>query len=320
MRRSRLWSASIATALLVAAASGNLVAATTDTSGFLHAFETAPANRGWITVGVQMVHTQGSLDDSGSGVPFLRTLETDTRSMTLGLNYRLGERWLLHASLPYIRKRAVNDVGMHNPLALAEPRPDSQFLDDGAYHGTWQDWQLGVTWLTQVAGFDIAPHAVLTYPSRDYTFFASAAAGQRLTRLRLGADVSRRLGRSNFHYSAGYSYEFVERVLGNNLDKHHFRLSGHYDFSPQWSMNAFVNRRRGQGGVPSDFFAEAGRGSEIWYQHDRLLRQNHGFAGVGATWRFNETWSIAASTSRMVWGDSMHDVRYAHELRLTRGF
>jgi hypothetical protein len=42
----------------------------------------------------------------------------------------------------------------------------------------------------------------------------SAATGQRLKRLRLGFDASRRLGRSNFHYSAGYSYELVEEVLG----------------------------------------------------------------------------------------------------------
>lgn len=318
MTRSPL--STIAMALVAALLGIGGAAAATDASGFLHAFETPKATRGWVTVGFQTVHTQGSLDDSGSGVPFLRNLETDTRSMTLGLNYRLGERWLLHASLPYVRKRAVNDGGSHNPAALATPRPDSRFLDDGAYHGTWQDWQLGITWLTHLAGFEFSPHAVLTYPSRDYTFFASAAAGQRLTRLRLGADATRRLGQSNFHYSAGYSYEFVERVLGNNLDKHHFRLSGHYDFSPQLSVNAFVNRRRGQGFVPADFFTEAGQGSELWYQHDRLLRQNHGLAGVGATWRFNETWSTAVSTSRMVWGDSMHDVRYAHELRVTRGF
>lgn len=318
MLPSRSWM--IATAVLAAAMSGPCIAGDIETVGSAYDFDGPGPARGRISLGFQAVHSEGSLDGGGAKTPFLRNLATDTRSMTLSVDYRLNDRWSLYASLPYIRKRAVRDAGVHNPAALAVPRPDSTFLDNGRYHDTWQDWQLGVNYDTRLVGFDVRPHAVLTYPSHDYTFFASSAAGQRLKRFRLGFDASRRLGRSNFHYLAGYSYEFVEKVLGENLDKHHVRLSGRYDFSPQLSANVFASGRRGQGGVPSDFFRERAIGSERWYQHDRLLRQNYGFAGVGATWRFNDTWSVSASTSQMVWGDSIHDIKYAHEVQLTRGF
>lgn len=309
-----------ATLLATAAASGYCLADETVTTAPMFDFSDQKPARGSISLGYQTFRSEGSLDGGGADIPFLRNLVTETQSMTLSVNYRLAERWSLYASLPYIRKRALNDPGAHNPDALAEPRPDSEFLDDGRYHGTWQDWQLGVSYHTRWGAFDIHPHAVLTYPSRDYTFFASAAAGQRLTRFRLGFDASRRLGRSNFHYSAGYSYEFVERVLDTNLDKHHFRLSGRYDFSPQLSATVFASGRRGHGLEPPAFFREHMLGSERWYQHDRLLRQNYAFAGIGATWRFNETWSVSGSTSRMVWGNSIHDVEYAHEVQLTRAF
>lgn len=288
--------------------------------GSLQEFGSPKPARGWISLGFQAVHTRGSLDGSGGDLPFLRDLQTDSRSLTLSVDYRLDERWSVNAALPYIRKRAVNDRGFHNPARLAVPRPDSKFLDDGDYHGTWQDWQLGVTYHTDFAGFDVRPHAVLTYPSRDYTFFASAAAGQRLGRLRLGFDISRRLGSSNFHYSAGYSYELVEKVLGNNLDKQHLRLSGRYDVSPQLSASVFAVGRRGRGLDPAIFLRESRLGSELWYQHDRLLRHNYGLAGIGVAWRFNDVWSISGSTSRMVWGDSIHDIKYAHEMQVTRGF
>jgi len=309
----------IVTVALAAVASGRCIAGDIETSGLVYDFGSPEPARGWISLGFQAVRSEGSLDGGGAGIPFLRDLVTDTRSMTLSVDYRLDERWSLHASVPYIRKRALNDAGFHNPAALAVPHPDSEFLDDGRYHGTWQDWQLGVSYHTQLGAFAIQPHAVLTYPSRDYTFFASAAAGQRLKKLKLGLDASRRLGRSNFHYSAGYSYEFVERVLGNNLDKHHFRLSGRHDFSPQLSASVFASGRSGHGLDPTAFFGVA-FSSELWYQHDRLLRHNYGFVGVGATWRFDETWSVSASTSQMVWGDSIHDVKSAYEVQLTRGF
>lgn len=310
----------LAAAALAAAAASPCFANDVPAPGTAYEFDVPKPSRGSISLGFQAVHTQGSLDSSGGDIAFLRNLTTDIRSMTLSVDYRLDERWSLNASLPFISKRAVNDIGAHNPARLAQPRTDSKFLDDGRYHGTWQDWQLGVTYHTTLGGFDFRPHAVLVYPSHDYTFFASAAPGLRLKRLRLGFDAARRLGRSNFHYSAGYSYELVEKVLGNNLDKHHLRLSGRYDFSPQWSVNVFASGRRAQGLDPAVFFGEWARGSELWYQHDRLLRHNYGFAGVGATFRFEDTWSLSASTSQMVWGDSIHDVKYAHEVQLTRRF
>lgn len=280
----------------------------------------AAANRGWLSLGFQSVLTGGSLDAGGDQIPQLAGIRTDTRTLLLALDYQLGRRWSVHASLPYVRKRALDDPGAHDPSALARPQPDSRFLDDGDYHGTWQDWQLGLGYRHALGRTALRYHAVLTYPARDYTFFASAAAGQRLTRLRLGFDASRRIGASNVHLAGGWSYEFVERVLGRNIDKQHLRLSTRWDFAPQWSASVFATARRGNGGVPSDFFRERPLGSELWYQHDRLLRHNYGLAGLGMTWLVSDDWAVSAAASRMVWGDSIHEIRFAGELQLRRGF
>lgn len=280
----------------------------------------ATAARGWISLGYQATASKGSLDAGGDQFPFLSELETNSHSMIVSVDYRLDPRWSVHASLPYVRKRAQNDPGSHDPTALASPRPASEFIDDGSYHSTWQDWQLGVTYHAALAGFEVRPHAVVTYPSRDYVFFASAAAGQRLARFRLGFDVSRRIGMSNAHYGFGYSYELVERILDRNLDKQHLRLTTRYDFSPELSASLFGNARRGNGAIPSDFFRDRPLGNERWYQHDRLLRQNFGFAGVGITWRLDPRWALFGARSWMVWGDSIHDVTYAYEMQLSRAF
>ncbi len=283
-------------------------------------FDAPDTGSGVMSLGFQTLSTQGSLDADGGDASFLRNLRTDSRSVILGIDYRFNSRWSAYVSLPYIRKRARNDIGAHNPTRLVPARPASEFIDDGEYHGTWQDWQLGVGYHTVIGGFDVQPHAVLTYPSRDYVFFGSAATGQRLTRFRLGFDASRRIGRSNAHYAFGYSYEFVDRVLDRNVDRQHLRLSGRYDFSPELSATVFASARRGHGADGDEFFMDRPLGNQRWYQHDRLLKQDFGFVGLSATWNLDSRWALSGSRAWMVSGANQHDVEYVYELQLRRAF
>lgn len=291
--------------------------------------ERSAAGHGHVSLGFQLAHTEGVV--TGTGERFNEGQSTDVRNMILGIEYWLGDHWSVHAALPFISKRAVDDMGAHNQARLLVPHPESSFLDDGQYHGAWQDWQLGLTHHAALGTLDIASHAVLTYPSHDYVFFASAPVGQRLKKLRIGADLSQRIGRTNLHYSAGYSYEFVERVediqvrgvqYGNiNTDNQYLRLSLRYDFSPQLSARVFANRRTGNGLVNSEVNrVDPTRTSELWYQHDRLLQYNYAIAGLGGSWDFNERWSVSASAATMVWVRVNHDLRYAYELQVLRRF
>lgn len=275
----------------------------------------ATGDRTRITIGFQSVHSDGNVDGDGNPRPGVKT---DTRNLLLAIDHRFADNWSLHVSLPYILKRSVGDPGLHNTRFLTVPR-DANFLDDGDYHGAWQDWQFGVTYHGAWKGLDVRPHAVLTWPSHDYTFFASAAPGRYLRRLQLGADVSRRFGRSNVHWSAGYSYEFVEQVLGRNLDKHHYRLSTHWDVSPTWSLTAFSNARYSNGIEISELAGKVPR-SELWYQHDRMAKHNYVLAGVGATWHFRDRWTLSTSSAWPVRADSMHRVRKAWDLQVSRSF
>lgn len=289
----------------------------------------AASGHGRIFIGLQAARTEGLV--TGTGEHFCSGCATDVRSMNLGVEYWLDEHWSVQASLPFISKRALNDPGRHNQNRLVVPHPESTFIDDGKYHSAWQDWQLGLIHHTSLGAFDIASHAVLTYPSHDYIFFASAPVGQGLKKLRIGADVSRRMGQSNFHYSVGYSYEFVERIediqvkgvqYGNiNADNQYVRLSAWYDFSPQLSVRLFGNRRTGKGLSNNDMNRiDSAQTSELWYQHDRLLQYNYAIAGLGSTWRFNEKWSVSASAATMVWVRVNHDMKYAYEFQLLRDF
>lgn len=295
------------------------------------------SGHGQISIGYQVAHTEGLVNQDGDH--FFENFATDVQSLNLAVDYWLNDRWSVHASLPFISKRAVRAPPTHNPAVLTVPHPESRFIDDGQYHSAWQDWLLGLTYHTSVGTLDIEPHVFLTYPSHDYIFFGAAAVGQDLKKLRVGVDLSQRLGQSNFHYSAGYSYEFVERIrdiqvagvqYGNiNTDKQHLRLSAWYDFSPTLSASVFANRRKGKGLTNAEVNdIDPGdpplpipiRRTELWYQHDRLLTYDYALAGLGTTWRFNEQWAVSASVASMVWVRVNYDLKYAYNFQVRRNF
>ena len=98
------------------------------------------------------------------------------------------------------------------------------------------------------------------------------------------------------------------------------RLSAWYDFSPQLPARP-ADRRTGKCLTNSEVRrADPDPTSELWYQHDRLLRYNTPLPRVGSTWRLNEKWSASASIATVVWARVNHDLKYACDFQLIRDF
>lgn len=276
---------------------------------------TGEQSRGTLTIGYQMQHTKGLILDNGD-IP--GTTTTDARILFVAVDYMLDDHWEAHVELPFIDKRSSGGPGAHDPSILAVPHPEAEFLDDGRYHGAWQDWVVGVSYHTDWGRFRVEPHLVAQIPSHDYSHFANAAIGQNLWRVKLGVDFTRRLQSSNFYYTAGYSYEVWEKVLDTTLNKHHFRASAGYFFSPQVTGWVFANARIGQGLNTTEVGSD--RTTELFYQHDRLSEHDFVIAGIGSSYRINDNYSISVTGGRMVWGRNVHDLKYAYDVALLHGF
>ena len=283
-------------------------------------FEAAPHQepaqyRGRVYVLIQSLHTGSLITDAGD-IPG-RT-ETDTQGVRLGLDYMLDDKWELHASIPYIRKRSNGGPGAHRLDNLDVPHPEADFLDDGLYHSNWQDLELGVSYHGHWRGLLVQPSVTLQVPASDYSFYANAATGQHVNRLLLGIDVTRQAPGSNFYWSAGYSYVIQERVMGTNANKNRFRLEAGYFFSPSWSMRVFTNGSVGAGHDSSDFNTD--RRTEHWYHHDQTSKHNYAIAGVGASYSPNSRYTVSLSVAGMYWGRTVHDLKHAYELSIARSF
>ncbi len=277
--------------------------------------EAPAAHRGRVSLAYQFQDTEGLISNDGS---ILGSTTTDLHSLRLSVDYRLNDRWELHASLPFMRKRSSGGPGAHRLDVLVVPHPEATFLDDGDYHSGWQDWALGASRHDVWRGFEVVSQATLYLPTHDYSHFANAAIGQNQKKLNLGVDLSRRIGFSNFYYSVGYSYELVERTLDIPLNKHHLRSSLGYFFSPRLAGRVFINARDSQGRGTDDIGSD--RTSELFYQHDRISRHDYVIGGVAATWQFSDLYAVTLTGVGLLRGRNVHNLRRAYELQFTRSF
>jgi len=253
-----------------------------------------------------------------------------SRGIALDLDYNFADAWSLHVGLPYISNRydghaphcpTSMPVQCQNLPALAPQHPESKFLDDGRYHGTFQDWTLGVAWHTQIADYQITPSITATIPSHDYTFFANAAVAQDIWQLEFATTLAHQFQFSNLYYRIGYGYVFTEKTLTTDVNHHKVNLELGYFVNEKFSVRAFGIGRAGHGYAARNLLpVTAGQTNEYWYHHDQISEHNYFGLGLGFDYELFDRTTVSAAVQRLVWGQTVFDFKYAAEMRLTRAF
>jgi hypothetical protein len=241
-----------------------------------------------------------------------------TRSAYLELEYAVASRWLMKLGLPYIRKK-YDGPGRHDPLRLVPPRPEVPFVDDGRYHGSFQDFFVGVHYLLVSRPLLLEPFVNVFIPTHDYPHFAQAAVGQNVWKVEMGLQATHFLPFSDWYYRLAASYTVVEETLGVNVN--HFRLNAElgYFLAPRFAVHAFFQGKDGRGDDGTDF-PPSQRTDERWYQHDRTSRHSFLNTGLGADWFFHDDYQLSGSVLTTVWGQTVHLVDWAASLGITRYF
>ena len=243
----------------------------------------------------------------------------DTHSLNVQLDYHLNEKLTLSAGLPYVRKRYRGSL-QHDPLLLDPPRPYLENIDQGQWNTGLQDIHLGARYLLSSSRtLSIEPFVSLEIPSHEYNFFGNAAVGQHVRKLQIGSSFVFEPGLSDAYYSFDLGYVFVERTLGVSID--HWRVNAEvgYYFRPRLSGRLFALLKHGHGlSFPDNF--PLPRSTELWYQHDRLVKHNYTNAGVGVTWAFSDKHQLAASWMTMTHGEVVHKLDYGLDVALSWSF
>ncbi|MGH8029474.1 MAG: hypothetical protein ACREO3_06025, partial [Arenimonas sp.] len=282
---------------------------------------------------VDHTHLDGNGDDFSPG-------NMASHSLQLRVDYGLTPRLGVHVTVPFVSKRYVG-TAPHNPdpfepHALATPghagpthdgahEEDISRLDDGEWHGGWQDPGVGLRfrWLAPRPGkpWAVTPFATYQWPSHDYTYFAHAAIGTRQRRLTVGAMAGRQFGpRFPKLFAQGLvSHTFNEEVLDIRTNYTSLNLDLGYHFTPRFSARALLMMRKTHGGldIPFDF---PSRTSELFLHHDQIQRVDYVNWGLGANWSIGEHYALSANWYTTLWGENGHKVHNAVGLGITRSF
>jgi hypothetical protein len=253
-----------------------------------------------------------------------------SRGVALELDYNIADAWSVHVGIPFLSNRYQGSQP-HCPTttppqcadipALNPQHPESQFIDDGRYHSTWQDFTLGAAWNTHINDYYITPSVTATIPSHDYVFFDNAAVGQRLHQLLVAATLDHQFEFSNFYYKLGYGYAFSQHVLGQDTGYQRFDGELGYFINERWSVRAIVSGRIGNGLSAYEALPLTdGMTNALWYHHDQMGEHNYFGAGFGFDYDFGNRYTVTAAIQREFWGESVFDFKYAFEARLTRQF
>jgi hypothetical protein len=295
-----------------------LLVATTLASGAARAQLWVPAKgEGAVAMTYQYVGDHYHLWGKGEKVDGGRIVG---ESMQLRLDYGVTPRLAVSLTAPFVRKRYHGPTA-HDPDQIHDDHEHATVLDDGDFHGGWQDPAIGLRWRLRDRPWAITPFATYSWPSHDYTYFAHSAIGTRQKKLALGIFVGRQFGpRFQRLYAQGsYSYTFVEEVQDIPVDFSTLTGEVGYFFTPRLSARAFAIYRKTHGGLdfPYDF---PSRTDELFFNHDRVQRVDYLNYGFGVGYRLNDHWSVNGNWMTTGWGENGHAIHNAWTVGISRSF
>jgi hypothetical protein len=251
-------------------------------------------------------------------------------SLMLRFDYGLTDRLAVSATLPYIDKKYEGARPHTDPFdpphGHDEPHDELELLDDGNFHGHWQDWGVGIRYRWKDAPLAITPFLNYSWPSHDYTFYAHAAPGTQQTRTQLGLFVGRQFGPPwiNNYLQGYYSYTVVEKVLGIGVNYSTLNLEFGHFFSERLGGRVFATYRKTHGGLdfPIDFPMRGNPAydPELLLHHDQTQRVDYLNAGLGLSWSLGERYTLSGEWMSTFWGENGHKIHNAVTIGLYRSF
>src|SRR5262245_7209304 len=222
---------------------------------------------------------------------------TRGNSIAFAVGYGITDRLAFSFGIPYQIYKYYGDF------------PHPSVLDDGQYHGTWQDYHIGLAYQAVLgATFAVSPFIVGVIPSHDYEFFAHAAPGKDLHEIRLGFGAGSRLDQlvPGSYVQGDYSYAFVEKVQGIHHDRSDFGLEIGYFVTPELRARVLGTGYYTHGGLV--FHTPFDLPPELLPYHDQIGHSSQVNFGGGLSYALTGAIEVYAIYAKSVWGRDGHKI------------
>lgn len=277
-----------------------------------------PQGKGSLRLEYQFIRT-GAFDSS---IGKLDIGETDGHTFMLSGDYALTDRWIVSASLPWIKKRHQGALP-HNPALelTAYPEADQSVIDDGNFHSDWQDLYVTLAYRARTGALSITPFVSVGMPTNDYPFYAHAAVGRNIWHVPIGVGFNYTPHFYDYYIDGDVAWVITEKSLGVDVSHWLINLRAGYYLRPNFAPKIFVNIKRVPDGLsfPEDFDLTA-LNDINWYFHDRTIKHNFVNGGFGFDWFVNDRYMLSASWLTMLDPDQVNIVDFGYTLGITRFF
>jgi hypothetical protein len=246
-------------------------------------------------------------------------IDYGTRSLDLGAvqsqvlvldgDFGVTRRLAVNAAVAFVNGRYAED-DRHGPLGdMHGP------LDDGSWHGSFQDGRIGARFMALSKGpWILTPAVSYGFPTTDYVTVGHAAPGRGLNELRLGLDWGRALSRRAY-LQGNYSYAFMENVGDVALDRSNLSLEFGYLLNGVVAFQAWTDYQNIHGGLdwasqigPHDLdphheeFDEA-----VFLDHDPAAGSDFWRLGGGLSLQVDERVELYLNVAKTLWGINTHN-------------
>src|SRR5262245_27946711 len=251
---------------------------------------TPPKEEGSMSFTYQTLASHDHLDFTGARVDIGRIR---AHTLVMGFEYGLTDRLALDAELAYISSKYTSQL------------PESPH-DDGAYHPTFQDAQLGLRYNVLKNPLVLTPFIGATIPTHDYETRGHSAAGRNFHEFLMGLNVGRQLGPvlPDAYFHVRYSYAVLSHFNGLNLNRSNADWEVGWIATRRCSLRFLGAWQRTQGGLdlPKDLTEE---NHEL---HDRVARANYLRLGGGVTFSVSRSLDVHSAYLTTVSGINTHAV------------
>lgn len=267
-----------------------------------------PGGEGTVSFIYQRIDNTGHRRTNGYFLPVARSLDM---SVYLEGEYAFTNRFSVTAGLPYVFAKYTDTNSPPQGIPFL-PKDQCRCWQSG-----WQDFSV-TTRYNLIGGafgsFALTPFASFGMPSQDYNFRGESALGRNLREARIGIDAGRRLNviSSSLAVEGGYSYAFVEKVMGISTNRSTAHAEADYLIKRKLQVRGQAYWQRTHGGLrfgsptlPSLPFPGDVSTPELFYQHDRLMRDNYWHAGGGFGYSFPHV-DVFATYIAFVGGTDTH--------------
>lgn len=236
--------------------------------------------------------------------------QINSEALLLDVTYGLTDKVAVSIGIPWVAAKYTGNF----PHPLSDLTGVSP-LDDGAYHGTLQDFRFNVRYNITKKGLALTPFIGSIVPSHDYTYFAHAAPGRDLNELQFGVSAAKLLDSlvPGLLVQASYSYGVTEQVFDISHNRSNLDLEIGYFVTPNLRLLALGTGQLTHGGTESSLTLP--RDPILWPHHDQTDRINSLNLGGGTAYSVTDKVDIFASLIHTVAQRNGHAV----DLGLTMG-